>query len=359
VYPPHVLTESFSGNLPGRVKRVAKPNLFGFKKLTSKPWPIAGPQAASAPGQVTIDFKDFLQGETISRAFIRVRGNVIVAGAGPGVATGKDNPEGLVTGITARHSPALGVVSKNSLTVRGIIQQGIFDRGYSIHGTAIADAAATVPVDYYLPLTFKQPGSVNPIEWGLPLSLFTQYQLVVTVGGREQLFTGGTNTWDATGLVVELWADYDDGVAGAFNLVEEFEITQPVVQTQPDLQMILPAGFAYTHLLFIAQTANAKDNTLINGITVQSAGRIWTPQGDKNAQMIQNWNRETHVNNAAESLAGTYFIPALRDGLVSRSIEAITDRVEIKLDVTFAAGPSNVILRGRRIIPGGLQVKAA
>jgi len=338
---------------------VAKPNLWGLKKLTSKPWPVAGAQAVSAQGQVTIDLKDFLQNETISRAMIRIRGNVIVAGAGAGVATGRDNPESLVVNVTCRHAPALGIVSKNSLTPRGIIQQGIFDRGYSIHGTAIADAAATVPVDFWLPLNFKMPGSVNPIEWGLPLALFTQYQLVLTVGGREQLFTTGTNTWDATGLVVELWADYDAGVAGSFHLVEEFEQVVPVLQTQADLQVILERGFTYTHLLFIAQTANAKDDTLITGITVQSAGRVWTPQGDKNAQMIHDWNRETHVNNAAENLNGTYFVPALRDGMVSRGIDATQDRVEIKLDVVFAAGPSNVIVRGRRIIPQGLQVKPA
>ena len=338
---------------------MAKPNLWGLKKLTSKPWPNAGANAVSPQGQATIDLKDFLQSETISRLMIRIRGNVVVAGAGAGAATGRDNPESLVVNVTARHAPALGVVSKNSLTPRGIIQQGIFDRGYSIHSTAIADAAATVAVDYWLPINFKMPGSVNPIEWGLPLSLFTSYQLVLTVGGREQLFTGGVNTWDATGLVIEVWADFDAGVAGSFHLVEEFEQVVPVLQTQADLQIILERGFTYTHLLFIAQTANAKDNTLINGITVQSAGRVWTPQGDKNGQMIQDWNRETHVNNAAESLSGTYFVPALRDGMASRGIDATQDRVEVKLDVTFGAGPSNVIVRGRRIIPQGLQVKPA
>ena len=338
---------------------MAKPNLWGMKKLASKPYPIAGAQSVAPAAQVTFDLKDYLQAETISRVFIRVRGNVIVAGAGAGVATGRDNPESLVTSITARHAPALGVVSKNNLSARGIIQQSIFDRGYSIHGTAIADAAATVPVDYWLPLNFKMPGSVNPIEWGLPMSLFTSYQLQVNCGGREQFFSGGVNTWDATGLVVELWVDYDSGVAGAFHLVEEFEISQPVLQTQTDLQVILEKGFQYTHILFVAQTANAKDNTLINGITVQSAGRVWTPQGDKNAQMIQNWNRETHVNNAAESLVGTYFIPALRDGMASRGIDASQDRVEIKLDVTFGAGPSNILIRGRRIIPQALSVAPA
>ncbi len=345
---------------------MAKPSLWGLKKLQSKPWPSAGAAIASAQGQVSFDLKDFLQTETISRLFVRVKGTINVNAPGAatnGAATGRDNPESLILNVTARHTPALGVVSKNSLTPRGIIQQSIFDRGYSIHGTALTDPAVAgatqQAVDYWLPLNFKMPGAVNPVEWGLPLSLFTSYQLVVTTGGREQLFSGGTNTYDPTGLVVELWADFDSGVAGSFHLVEEFEQVVPVVQTQADLQVILERGFTYTHLLFVGQTANAKDNTLINGITVQSAGRAWTPQGDKNAQMIQNWNRETHVNNAAESLAGTYFVPALRDGMVSRGIDASADRVEIKLDVTLAGGPSNVIIRGRRIMQSALQVKAA
>jgi hypothetical protein len=338
---------------------VAKPNLWGLKKIASKPYPVAGAQAVASQGQVIFDLKDFLQTETIGRLFARVRGNLIIAGAAPGAATGRDNPESLITNITARHAPDLGVISKNSLTPRGIIQQAIFDRGYGFHGTAIADAAGTVAVDYYLPLSFKMPGAVNPIEWGLPLALFSSYQLVINCGGREQLFTTGTNTWDATGLVVELWGDYDSGVAGSFHLVEEVEQVVPVLQTQADLQVILERGFTYTHLLFIAQTANAKDDTLINGITVQSAGRVWTPQGDKNAVMIHNWNRETHVNNAAENLAGTYFVPALRDGMASRGIDASQDRVEIKLDVTLAGGPSNVIIRTRRIKAQALQVASA
>lgn len=338
---------------------MAKPSLFGFKKLASKNYPIAGAQASSAPAQVTFDFKDYLQSEVISRAFIRVRGNLVIAGAGPGAATGRENPEAFIVDITAKHAPALGIVSKNALSARGTIQQGIFDRGYAIHGTTIPDTAATVPVDFQLPLNFKMPGSVNPIEWGLPLALFNSYQLILTCGSREQVFSGGTNTWDATGLVVELWADYDSGVAGSFNLVEEFEITTPVLQTQKDLQVILERGYAYTHLMFIAETALAKDNTVLNNINVQSAGRVWTPAGDNNAPLIQRWNRETHVLNAAESLTGTYFIPLLRDGMVSRSLDATQDRVEVKLDVTFGAGPTRIITRGRRIVPQGLQVKPA
>src|SRR5258708_22573754 len=111
--------------------------------------------------------------------------------------------------------------------------------------------------------------------------------------------------------------------------------------------------------MFVAETATAKDNTIINNINVQSAGRVWTPAGDNNAPLIQRWSRESHVLNAAESLTGTYFIPLLRDGMASRSLDATSDRVEVKLDVTFGAGPSRIIVRARRIVPHALQVKPA
>jgi hypothetical protein len=45
--------------------------------------------------------------------------------------------------------------------------------------------------------------------------------------------------------------------------------------------------------------------------------------------------------------------------MYTRAIDATVDRVECKLDVTFGAGPTNIIVRARRIQPQALQVKAA
>jgi len=338
------------------------PSLFGFRKLASKPYPLQGASVGGAQQTLKFDLKDYLQTAVVSRLLLRVVGTIAQAGSGAGVATGRDNPESLITQITAHSTPAVGAISKNALTARGTLQMGIFDRGYAIHSTALADPGAGNPtpaVDFSLPLIYKMPGSINPIEYGLPLALFTNYVLDIVCGGREQLFTGGTTTWNLAALNVEIWADYDDGVAGNFHLMEEGEIVTPVTQTQPDLQLILEPGYFYTHLLFIGQTALAKDDTLINSINVQSAGRIWTPQGDKNAPIIHRWNQETHVNNAAESLTGTYFLPALRDGMFTRSIDCRASRLEIKFDVTLGGGPSSVLTRYRRIQAQALQVKPA
>src|SRR5260370_27294415 len=123
------------------------PELWGYKKLASFPWPVRVAAVAKGTQTIRFDLKDYLQKELISALFLRVVGSVVIAGAGAGVATGQDNPESLIVDIPARHSPTLGLVSKNAMTPRGIIQQGICDRGYSLHGTNIHDVAVPIPAE--------------------------------------------------------------------------------------------------------------------------------------------------------------------------------------------------------------------
>lgn len=334
---------------------MAQVPLFGLRKVDTRPWPDRQVAASSTPQTANIDLKDLLPSQFISLLLLRVTGSIIIAGAGGGVATGKENPEALVLSVTARHTPTFGAIGKNNLSAVGIINQGIFDRGYAIRETDVPDAAATVAVDFSLVLVQKMPGSVDPKEWILPMSAFDTYQLSLLCGGKEQLFTGGVNTWDLTGLNIEVWADFDESVEGKFHIMEEFEQTIPVTQSQTDLKVTLDKGWLYTHLLFIAQRDNANVDDIINNITVQSGGRIWTPQGDRNAKLIHRFNRETHVNSAAESLTGVYFIAALRDGMITRAIDASDQKLEVLLDVTLGAGTTRqVILHGRRIIPVAL-----
>src|SRR5258708_12767144 len=155
------------------------------------------------------------------------------------------------------------------------------------------------------------------------MSLFTSYEFQVRCTGREALLTGGTNTWDPTTLALEVWADYDYGVAGTFNAVEEFERTIDILSTKPDLQDFLEKGFYYTHLCYIAERDSVKDDTLINSLTIQSAGRIWTPQGDKNYPLIQRSNRERFVTSAASYLSRTIFIPPLPAAIHTCSLQTL------------------------------------
>ena len=344
----------------------AMPQLWGFKKLTSESYPVKNVAAVHTPQNLYIDLKRFLPDGVLAQGFVRVRGSIIKAGAGPGTATGRENPEGIIRALNLRHTPSLGVIGKNSLTPRGTIIQGIFDRGYAIREADVTDAAATVSIDFFLPFIFKMPGATNPIEWGFPISLFTTAQLVVECGGRDQLFSGGSNTWDLSGLQVEVWADTDYGVGGGFHVVEEFEQTVTVDATRKDLPLRLDKGFLYSHLLAFTERDNVLVDDVMNNIYVESGGRTWTVQGDDNANgpvagssPIQRWNRETHVNNAAESLTGVYFIPALRDGMFKRTIDAGDKELVLKFDVTKTSGVEVITVRGRRMIPLALNVPIA
>src|SRR5260370_1681105 len=218
---------------------------------------------------------------------------------------------------------------------------GIFDKGFSVRAAAIGDAVGTTGVDFTVPFTLKMPGSINPIEWALPMAAFESSILQITVSGRNALFTGGTNTWDMTGLSIQVFVDLDDGVAGDFHVVENLVKTYPILATQTDFPLPgLDAGYIYTHFLFKEEASNVKVNNILNSLTIQSAGRIWLPQGDSNKLTMQRWNRETHVNSQAENMTGLTFVPAFRDGMYNRGIDSLHSKLYIKYDVTAHTGPS-------------------
>lgn len=335
------------------------PALWGFSRLATEPWPIRGAQSQANPVPVRFDLKRYLTDELISSLYVRVVGSITKVGAAAGTATGRDNPEALVTEITARSVPSMGVVSKSRLTARGILRQSIFDgRGYGIFETDISDAAETVSVDFRLPLQYKLPGAQVPVEFGLPLKAFQSYVVEVTCGGRDQLFTGGTPpTWNMDAVNVELWAKFDRGVAGTFHMMEEFSQIVEVTQSRTDLPVDLPEGFVYTSLLFLAERDNVLVNDIINAISVESAGRSWLPHGTGNAAMIQRSNRDEFISNPSESQTGIYYVPANIDGMLSRALDMKFAKPNVRLDVTLGGGTvRRVIVHGRRVIPQALNV---
>lgn len=333
------------------------PALFGYKQIHSEAYPLKTAAASHTPQSVRFDLKRFLTDEIVSGLYVRVAGNITKAGAGDGAATGKENPEALIARIMARSTPSLGTISKSALSARGIVMQGLFDRGFAILETDVTDSAEVVAVDIKLPLTWKKPGARLPIEFGLPLKAFQSYEIEVLCGGREQLFTGGTTTWDLSALAVELWADFDRGVGGKFHLTEEFEEVVPVLQTRANLPVDLPEGYVYDSLLFMAERDEVLVADIINSISIESAGRVWLPFGQGNAAMLQRHNLEQHFTNASETQTGLYYFAGVRDGMVSRAPDMKLVKPDVKLDVTLGAGTvRRVVVHGRRLIPLALIV---
>src|SRR5260370_24174621 len=112
---------------------------------------MLGVNSSGADQTVFLDLKDFVQKETIARGFIRIVGNIIIAGPGPGVATGRDT-EQLIPNVINTPAPSLGILHLNNVNGRDFQDMGSFDKGFSFRAPSIADAAGPTPGYFLLPL---------------------------------------------------------------------------------------------------------------------------------------------------------------------------------------------------------------
>lgn len=343
--------------------------MFGLRKIFSKSYPVTQVAGSHTPQKIREDIKKYLSSGVLSYAEIRVFGPIVKAGAGPGTATGKENPEGLITDIVVRTSPGRGMTTKNNLSPRGQISHDIFTRGYAVRAADITDAAGTVQVDFSIPLRFKKRGAAVPIEHALPMDLFDSVMVEITCSGRQELFSGGSNTYDLSGLVVELWADVDFNVAHdvpkVFHLSEEFEQAFPVTQSTNDFEIVLPEGYVYKDFLLMAQRDGALVDDIITNISVDSGGRSWLAHGEANATgvsgipggIIRKRNRDDYVTDPAEALTGLYYFDAMRDGGYRRAVDAGAQKVRIRMSVQLGGGTvREIILRCNRMVPMALTL---
>ena len=309
------------------------------------------------------NLKDVLDDEILANAYIRVVGDVDVSGgSADGVASGNENPEGLIRGITARMKPDLGMSAMRDLTARGQINAAIFHgRGFAIRETDVPGSVATTAIDFYLPLLLKKPASINPIEWGIPMEALDEYILNVTVGDETDLFDAANDRdWDFSGLVVEIWVVTRKGFPGAkFHAAEQFEEIIPITVNRDGLKHILERGFIYSDMLICSERDNAAVDDIVDKVRMISGGREWFPGDVDNVSFLKRLAREEMLTTAAESLVGLIPLPNAHDGRITQMPDGGAQRIELLLDVTFGAGAQNVIIRGTRVKPFRLNNSGA
>lgn len=349
------------------------PALYRFTKVDTFSYPIQNVASVHGVKPAVRDLKKYITGDSdfVSRMFVRVFGNIIIAGAGAGVATGKDNPGSLLVDATLKTSPIYGnVVPINAVSSRGLHVDGVLNAGaanasdpQAIGGsTVIADAAGTVAVNYYTELIFNRSplNARGGIEYSLPFAKYTTANLQLNFGGRDQFFTGGTNTWDLSGLTVEIWAEIDMGVQPDFIHAHElFENNYPVVASAKDLKIDnLPSGFVYTDLFFITEDANAMVNGVLNNVSVFNGAQTWFSKGEGNADALRYCftSRNDRILQSPQNVTGLYAIPP-KDRMFTRSFDARYAPLTISLDVTSLSATTNIRLVGRRMLPGGIYTK--
>lgn len=347
-------------------------NLWRYKKLYAFTWPILGAQSNPSPIAVPVELTKYAQEDVFDRIVLHVVGNIVVAGASAGTATGFDNPEGLLTQLNLTTTPQVtGITPINRLSGRGLLYENMIERGYLLKATAVPDAAGTYAVDYHYVLNFKRARSRRGIEFDFAIEKYTSALLTMVLGGRGQLFSGGANTWDLSGLQVEIYADSNfalDPNKISIHAHELFENTYPITATQTDFPIdTLPSGYLYTDMLFITEQNNALANfdatatttRLVQNFDIEGGGRVWLASGDNNADLVQqDWTQE--LLQTGQVLTGLYVpVSIMRQKMYSRMIDALLAPITLKLTVQGPTNPNttNVRLVGRRMIPDAVHTK--
>lgn len=332
--------------------------LWRYKKLYSTGVYPAGSVAVSNPVVINIELTKYAQEDFFSRLLLRLNGNVVVSNGGGGTATGKDNPEGLLVSVNQATTPQLNALNPvTNVSARGLLIDNTFMRGYIRRGTAIPDTTGTQPVDTLYEIFYKRPNARKGVEFTHSIAKYSSDLLTLQFGGREQLFSGGTGTWDLSGLQLSVYADSDFAVdADRIHNHELFERVFPILATQTDFPIdTLPQGFLYTDLIFLGEINNVLSNGVLNNIDLEGGGRVWLPQGEQNAGVLNRAVAQYRnvITDPSYSPTGIYPV-LLRDGMFTRAIDALTSPLSIKLDVTASTG-SQIRLIGRRMVPGVSQ----
>jgi hypothetical protein len=330
--------------------------LWRGRKFYTSPYPLIGAKS-SGLANVPVDLLKNIQEDTIDTLSVRLVGNVVVAGTGPGTPSGMYNPQGLVTLSTLSTAPqAAGLIPINAVSARGaVVDHAVLEGAFEAF-TPLPDVAGTYPLDSWIHFQFKRDWARKGIEFAHPLKKWRTDLLTVVLGTRDQLYTGGTNTWDMTAVTVEFWADMD--VASNPENIHAFEIfEQPfnILASNPSFIInTLPAGTLYDNLYLISEDSGALTDGIINNIDVEGAGRFWLPQGESNAPFVRQKYTRPEFWNPNTDLTGIYVLP-LRDGLWSRALDAVSQPIVIKLNVTSLSATSLVRLVGRKLVPGAIK----
>lgn len=337
------------------------PPQFRLKKLFSFPYPITGSAVSANVVSVPVELTKYAQTDYFSRLMVSIKGNLVVTDPGggptPGTATGKPNPEAMLVTVRQDTTPQLnGVVPVNQLSAKGLLVDNTFMRGYIVRATTITDTAGTKAVDILYEIYYKRPYTRKGAEYDHAIAKYSSDLLTLNFGGREQLFSGGGELWDFSGLTVSIFADSDlNNNVDRIHNVEFFERTYPITATQTDFPIdTFPQGFLYSDLIFVTELNNVNSNAILNNVSIEGGGRVWLPQGDGNAATLQKAYARYKgvITDPSYDPTGIYPIP-LRDGMFTKAIDSLSSPLSIRLDVNFTGGSTNVVrIIGRRMVPG-------
>jgi hypothetical protein len=358
------------------------PPQFRYKRLYSFPYPIS--QDSTVPVAVPIELTKYAQTDYFARLFVQITGTVTVTGTSgdAGTAIGFENPEALLVSALLQTTPQLnGVTPVNQLSARGLLVDAMFQRGYmkrsqtpvldigktqvvntypypgaSPSQTTLTGVTATPqPVNVLYEIYFKRPFARKGAEYDHAIAKYSSDLLTLQFGGSNQLWAGSTNTFNFGGLTVSIFADSDLNMnVSRIHNNELFERTYPITASQTDFPIdTLPQGYLYSDLFFLFELNNVLSNAGITNIDIEGGGRVWLPQGDNNATVLQQIDQyRSIITDPNFNNTGVYPVN-LRDGMFTKGMDSLSSPLSLKLSVVFTSGATNLVrLIGRRMVPG-------
>jgi hypothetical protein len=339
------------------------PALWSKRKIYSTKYTPSNPIVLDLTKYgVTTDF--------VGEIDIELTGTLNTGSGGIGTATGKTNPEDLLLNCTLTTNPVVATcIPFNNVSGRTLLVDDAFWRGCFRKSPAIVDNSGNVTVNTTWKLHLKRQGVKKGIEYGLDMTRYTSAILNLRFGDQTTLYTGSSNTWDMSTLTVNVY------VHSAFNVSpsqihasELFEQTYPITQTQSDFLINnLSPGWMYTDWYFMLERNNALVNDVLTNIDIEGGGRIWVPQGDTNANIIQKTFTLDNFDGSVVSpddpdkntntalITGIYGISMRNNsGMYSRQIDSLVAQIISKLAVTYVSGTQSLRLAGRRMVPGAV-----
>lgn len=339
------------------------PALWAKKKYFSQTGSIANQK-------VTIDFKKAgMSNEFVKRVIIRLSGTINTGSATVGTATGNDNPEGLLTNALLQTSPSFqNLLPVNGMSGRGAKWDRGVQRGRLIAYSAITDGGGVETVNWEYEFFFQRRGNFphgvrKAVEYGLDVSKYSSVVMTLTFGGQTLLFTGGSNTWDFSGLSLDMWAEVSYATyPSGLHATEIYEQSFPITANGDLLINQLPAGCMYDEIVILAEHNNALTDEIIGNIDIEGAGRVWQYAGDSNADFLRDIASTDAFDGSVTiaNLAGVYVCENEPDGSFYRAIDARNSQILIKVNVIgwTSSGTYNCRLIARKMVPYGVLAHA-
>jgi hypothetical protein len=322
--------------------------------------------------QIPVELTKYEQTGFFSKILVRLTGTINTGTSGAGVATGKTNPEDLLVSCILQTSPTVAsTIPFNQVSGRGLFIDSSLNNKCVRKAAAVVDNSGVVGIDVTYELNFKRRGLRKAIEYGFDISRYTSALLTLTFGDQTRLYSGSSNTWNFSGVTIEVWGHMAYNVQpAAIHAHELFEQNFPILATQSDFLINqLPSGFLYTDLCFLIEENNALTDSVLNNIDIEGGGRIWEQQGDNNADAIQKYLTNQCFDGSVRDASdgnfpantfpntGIYIavsMPWTASGMYSRAIDAVAAQIIAKLNVTYNSVPTNVRLIGRRMLPAAV-----